>query len=646
MQNIKGGYRPDIDGLRAVAVIAVILYHFKIGSISGGFVGVDIFFVISGYLITRIITEQWKEHQRVNLGEFYLRRVRRLLPALIVTIGASYLTALFLFSPSDFKSMSGSAVYALAGIPNIFFWLESGYFDSSASIKPLLHTWSLGVEIQFYLIWPILLLGILRKTTHIKVTLLALIALGATSAVLFLKSDASGAFFLTPFRVHEFLLGGLVTFIERHKFNKLVSNAVYATGMILVAYAIFVFSSETTLFPGLAALVPAAGAALMILGGRNSTLAYPLSSWPAVKIGEISYSLYLVHWPVFVFTSYTLMGNVTPLHKLWLICCTLVLATALYYLVEKFFRHQQAALLSGPAFSLATALASIVLIIPAASSWTQNGWTWRIPAELREIGNIDERSASIYVFELIKSLNEAEGFDTSSEKEKILVIGDSQAGDLMNILNEDNYLSKFNVISRLVDSACGTPLLEKDKQDSFFKKINPITMKQPEYIKRCETGIARADDQKLLLEADKIFIAFYWRDFAEPYYLDAINKLASRTKAEIYIFGRKDLLKDSAFIATTLGRSAGLSHYAATYKSPETEKINAPLRLIRNVKYIDMMQATCPSADQCLVIDGNNKPVFFNATHLSKEGAKMYGPVTRRLLDEAMVSPSARMAGG
>lgn len=646
MQNIKGGYRPDIDGLRAVAVIAVILYHFKIGSITGGFVGVDIFFVISGYLITRIITEQWKEHQRVNFGDFYLRRVRRLLPALIVTIGASYITALFLFSPSDFKSMSGSTVYALAGISNIFFWLESGYFDSSASIKPLLHTWSLGVEIQFYVIWPILLLGILRTTTHIKIALLALIALGATSAVLFLKSDASGAFFLTPFRVHEFLLGGLVTLIERHKLNKFVANVIYATGMILVAYAIFSFSSETTLFPGLAALVPATGAALMILGGRNSMLAYPLSSRPAVKIGEISYSLYLVHWPLFVFTSYALIGNITPLHKLWLVCSTFILAIALYFLVEKFFRHQHAARLSGPAFSLATALASIVLIIPAASSWTQNGWAWRVPAELREVGNIDERSASIYVFELIKKLNEAENFGTSSNKEKLLVIGDSQAGDLMNILNEDDYFSNYNVISRLVDSACGTPLLAKDKQENFFKTINPITIKQPEYVKRCETGIARADDQKLIAEADKIFIAFYWRDFAEPYYLNAIKELASRTTAEIYIFGRKDLLKDSAFIATTLGRSAGLSHYAATYKSPETEKINAPLKLISNVKYIDMMQATCPSDDQCLVVDDDHKPVFFNATHLSKEGAKMYGPVTRRLLDEAMAGPSARMAGG
>lgn len=146
-------YRPDIDGLRAIAVIFVILYHFNVGLFSGGFVGVDIFFVISGYLITKGILE--KQHEGAfEFSDFYFRRVRRLIPALLATIVVSYIAAYILFSPADFKQMSGSTVYAISGLSNLFFWMESGYFDTSSIVKPLLHTWSLSVEIQFYIIWP------------------------------------------------------------------------------------------------------------------------------------------------------------------------------------------------------------------------------------------------------------------------------------------------------------------------------------------------------------------------------------------------------------------------------------------------------------------------------------------------------------
>lgn len=635
MNTTKVGYRSDIDVLRAVAVIAVMLYHFKIGFFFGGFVGVDIFFVISGYLITQILNEQVKCRQPFKLSDFYFRRARRLLPALLVTVAVTYWVGFVMFSPSDFKPLSGSAVYALAGIPNVFFWLESGYFDAAAAIKPLLHTWSLGVEIQFYAVWPVVFLAIMKLTRRVEWVLIALIVGVTVAALYYLKIDASAAFFLTPFRINEFLIGGLIVFLERSSLSRLVSEVVYAVGVLLVAYAIFTFNAERTLFPGFAALVPALGTALMILGGRNSVLARFAASRPVLQVGKVSYSIYLVHWPLFVFVSYTVLGNLTSLHKFFLVLGTFILAFILYYCVESYFRYQRNARLSGAEFSLVAALAAILMMIPAASSWGQNGWSWRVPQEIREIGKIDENESSRYVFEQIKKLNQKHGFDASSAKQKILVIGDSQAGDLVNILNESGYLSKYNVVSRLVDSACATPFLAREERELFFTQINPITMTAPEYIKRCEEGLERADDQKLISEADKIFIAFYWRDFAEPKYLEALRGLASHTKAEIYIFGRKDLSKDSAFIATSLGRTAGLSHYAANYKSQDTETINAPLKTIPNTIYIDMMKATCPAVDECLVVDVDNKPVFFNATHLSREGAIMYGDATKALLERA-----------
>lgn len=193
MQGKKLVYRPDIDGLRAIAVLAVILYHFKVPFFTGGFVGVDVFFVISGYLITKGILSQ-QDEGRFKLGEFYTRRVRRLIPALLFTIAVSYALSALLFSPNDFKQMSGSTVYALTGISNIFFWLESGYFDSAAIVKPLLHTWSLSVEIQFYALWPIILLSTYRLTKSALPTA-AIFLLGSAVAYYFLRVDAVGAFF-------------------------------------------------------------------------------------------------------------------------------------------------------------------------------------------------------------------------------------------------------------------------------------------------------------------------------------------------------------------------------------------------------------------------------------------------------------------
>jgi peptidoglycan/LPS O-acetylase OafA/YrhL len=640
MQSKKAGYRPDIDGLRAIAVIAVILYHFKVAFITGGFVGVDIFFVISGYLITKVIVDR-RDHSRFDFADFYLRRVRRLIPALLVTIAGAYLAAFILFSPTDFKQMSGSTVYALTGISNIYFWLESGYFDAASSVKPLLHTWSLGVEIQFYIIWPIVLLAITRFTRKPFLPVLAIVVIGATAAFFYLKKDASGAFFLTPFRIHEFLFGGLVVFLERYRISKVVENAAYLIGLILITYAIFSFSSTTTLFPGLAALVPTAGAALMILGGQHALFAKPFSSGLAVKTGEISYSLYLVHWPLFVFASYIYLDNISKLLTIALLCATVVLALALYYLIEKPFRHQRDSRLSGAEFSLFTTLASVMVIVPAASSWAQDGWSWRIPAEIREMGKIDERAASIYVFDYIKELNQKENFDPASKKEKLLVIGDSQAGDLLNILKEQGYANRFDIVSRLIDSACGTIGIDPDKEKDFMTRVNPITIQQPVYVERCEKSLKRINNPDLMNSADKVFIVFYWRDFAEPYYLEAIKKIVAQTRADVYVFGRKDLLKDSTFIANSLGRAAGLSHYAINYKSPETERINQPLMQLKNVKYIDMMRATCPTDDSCLVADANNKPAFFNATHLSREGAILYGPSVAKLLDQAALELAA-----
>ncbi|MCF6274706.1 MAG: acyltransferase, partial [Robiginitomaculum sp.] len=201
-------YRPDIDGLRAVAVLAVVFYHFKIPPFSGGFVGVDIFFVISGYLITKLVMGQTKDGT-FSFKIFYLRRIRRLFPALFVTLVGTLAAAAILFSPEQMARLGKVSFFALISLSNIVFWREAGYFDTDAATKPLLHTWSLGVEEQFYLVWPalIFLCVLYLKRAHILAVLTALIVVGLLAAAYVLKKDVDAAFYLTPFRMSEFGIG-------------------------------------------------------------------------------------------------------------------------------------------------------------------------------------------------------------------------------------------------------------------------------------------------------------------------------------------------------------------------------------------------------------------------------------------------------
>ena len=231
-------YRPDIDGLRTIAVLSVILFHVGYSQFGGGFVGVDIFFTISGYLITKIIVEEKCETGKFDFFRFYMRRARRLLPTLLLVVAATLLVGFFMFPKDLTQDLGGSAVYSLLSISNIYFWLNSGYFDAGANLRPLLHTWSLAVEEQFYLVWPALLVGTLSlAASGRKALLIVLLFVGCGSFlagelllngwgptyIQQLAIDAeTTTFFLAPFRMYEFILGGLVLWLP-----SLAQNARY-----------------------------------------------------------------------------------------------------------------------------------------------------------------------------------------------------------------------------------------------------------------------------------------------------------------------------------------------------------------------------------------------------------------------------------
>ncbi|HAP11734.1 MAG TPA: acyltransferase [Afipia sp.] len=383
-----GVYRPDVDGLRCIAVLGVIFCHLKFSALPGGFVGVDVFFVISGYLISRNILNDLQDG-RFSLLTFYDRRIRRIFPALFVTIAASFAVGLVLSSPEQLRVLAGDVVSSLFSIVNIRFWKGAhDYFAASSDERTLLHLWSLSVEEQFYLVWPALLL-LLTRAKHSAFLFVAITTLAAASLIaaqLWLPRDTAAAFYLTPFRVFEFAFGTIVVLAERRGSpGPRQAIAMFAMGLVLI-FASMIFYTAATPFPGLTAAIPAAGTALAIYGGRGSTQLRILGNPAAVWVGTISYSLYLCHWPVIVFGRHVIGDWMEVVWvKLVALAVMFGLATMLHRLVEVPFRSRAPEV--RPFWKLlgACGVAIAVVAVPAHTAFRQDGWSWRFNEAQRAV---------------------------------------------------------------------------------------------------------------------------------------------------------------------------------------------------------------------------------------------------------------------
>jgi peptidoglycan/LPS O-acetylase OafA/YrhL len=332
-------YRADIDGLRAVAILPVVLYHAGIPGFGGGFVGVDVFFVISGFLMASLISREIARGE-FSLPDFYERRIRRIFPALFATMAASTAAAWLLLMPVEFEYFARSLKAAALFTSNVQFEKESGYFDIGAQMKPLLHTWSLAVEEQFYILFPLLMMLVGRHAARRRIQIFAALLLVslAASAWMLVRSETA-AFYLLQFRAWELLLGALVALTPLPtSVSARAREGLAALGIGLIALAVFGFDDHTP-FPGLAALVPCLGAALVIrfgAGGRGAGSI--LRARPLVFVGLISYSLYLWHWPLIVFTRNAAGHAPTPSQSALLILASLVVAWLSWRYIERPFR--------------------------------------------------------------------------------------------------------------------------------------------------------------------------------------------------------------------------------------------------------------------------------------------------------------------
>ena len=460
-------YRPEIDGLRAIAVAAVILFHAGFALFSGGFVGVDVFFVISGFLITSIIVEELKTG-RFSVLRFYERRARRILPALFMVMAACIPFAYRLLSPDDLKDFAQSLAAICLFASNVLFWGESGYFDTQAELKPLLHTWSLAVEEQFYVVFPLLLMAAWRLGRGVLLSLIGAIAVVS----LFLSVDEvrnfpSAAFYLLPSRAWQLLVGALASFVAdrwqaadvRQSAVRLAHEAVGWGGMAMIVLALFLFD-ERTPFPGLNAALPTLGTALVLLGASDRTSVGRMLAWrPLVGLGLISYSAYLWHQPLFAFTKHALLADLPTDLAIVLCAATIVLACLSWRYIEQPFRDRS--LISrGAVFALsAVGMAAFVGLGFIGHRMSDRITQIRLqsvePALRSQFRTRESLVADRNAF-VAQFLPEAgKDFSTDQATKKVLILGDSVSEDLYSALMVNSELYPGIEFRRLMlDEPC------------------------------------------------------------------------------------------------------------------------------------------------------------------------------------------------
>lgn len=333
-------YRADIDGLRAIAVLSVVGFHAFPLWAKGGFIGVDIFFVISGFLISTIIFGSL-EHNSFSFVEFYLRRIKRIFPALFLVMTASFIFGWFVLLPDEYKQLSKHIAGGAGFVSNFVLWNESGYFDNAATTKPLLHLWSLGIEEQFYIIWPLLVALVWNRKWSFLTLTATIAAISFAFNIYTINKNPTDAFYLPASRFWELMIGSLLAYIALHKSHLIQShkNAQSILGFILLILGLVLLNKERA-FPGWWALLPTFGTFFLISAGPKAWLnKHFLSNKLLVWVGLISYPLYLWHWPLLSFTR--IVGGVPPSREVRIaaVLVAIALAWLTYRLIEKPIRQ-------------------------------------------------------------------------------------------------------------------------------------------------------------------------------------------------------------------------------------------------------------------------------------------------------------------
>ena len=637
-------YRPEVDGLRAFAVMAVLFFHAGFSWLGGGFVGVDVFFVISGYLITQIIVADCRR-QKFSFASFLARRVARLYPALLVVLLACMLAGFVLFAAEHYRTLAVSTLGAFFSASNFVFWQSAGYFDTSSELNPLLHTWSLGVEQQFYLIWPILIYAAYRiRPSSIPYVLLGTVLVSLAASQWFTVAEPSANYFLTPFRVFEFGVGGLIPWLERYRpLKNGWLEGLLAAGFALLLYSALSFD-KNTVFPGINAMVPVLGAALCIYAGRARVLGLLLRNKAVVFIGLMSYSLYLVHWPLIVFYKYYVYKPLGAWDKYLLVLAPFVLAYPLYRYVESKFRRVDL-MHWNPLKAVAVALSVLFVLVPAAGVYGYNGLGFRVNDTYKARVNDPKATHDKQYGGSGYALDAMLG-DLAASAPVAVVAGDSfalqYAAGLDYYLKEDHLKAQGVFQHGCIFGPDVTRLLNgQPRQDCVAKTQQMLAALEgnrlPLIFTMSWTGyadiVARPSGEKIDFKNDVEYRAFLIRNLQNILKTIPDRKVviignqpgAGGAAGVMGCLGRPDYLPLKCLQALSIDETQGLG-YAINQDLAAAFKDNA------NVLFFDPYDVLCKNGRCNAIQDG--QILYSDTSHLSKEGSKVVSQVLVRRLKE------------
>jgi peptidoglycan/LPS O-acetylase OafA/YrhL len=455
-------YRADIDGLRALAIIAVVLYHAFPTSIPGGFVGVDVFFVISGFLISGILL-QGLQSGTFTFSGFYANRIRRLFPALLVVLSACFVFGWFFLLPDEYSNLGKHTVGAATYIENFLLRREAGYFDVRSNLKPLMHLWSLGIEEQFYLTYPFLLWVLWRFRRHLFAIVMSVAVVSFSFNVVQMGRDPVGAFFLPQSRCWELAIGCAIACRQLPRSGRVQSsasdslpgramflqNVSSAIGVLLIVVAVFCIH-ENDSFPGWSALLPVCGAGLLIVGGPEAWINRKiLGNRAAVLVGLISYPLYLWHWPILTFARILHAGEVSAGVRTAGLVVSFVLAWATFYFIESPIRFGPKSWIKPTAL----ASASVVIAVLGYAAY-RDGFIGRFPEFGDDLGHLREVAWSTPECRNIAGFSDIDYCRvTSARPPDVLLIGDSHAAVLYDGL-APGYAKSSLTLMNLGEAGC------------------------------------------------------------------------------------------------------------------------------------------------------------------------------------------------
>jgi len=622
---VRRAYREDIDWLRAIAVLAVVAFHFETLAIFGGFVGVDIFFVISGYLITGIIASE-VEDGTFSFARFYERRVRRLLPALYAMVALTAIPSFHYLLTSERAELFRSIAAVVTFTSNFFFWLQTGYFDHAAVEKPLLHTWSLAVEEQFYLVLPLMLWTLLRFARGRLVLPAALAILTLASFVLsiwLMRTDQSAtAFFMSPPRAWEFLIGGLIATpgfpVLRHRLARTI-----ARGLALALLAIPIFSlRQGPGFPGFNALTPCIGAMIFIWSGigvptRERNRYAPLNV--ARFFGQISYSLYLWHWPLFTFARFSKSGLVLDAtDKIALFALTVAISYLSWRFVEQPFRQRRLASTRRDAFVVA-GLASIVLLAGSVGGWLLS----RTPSDadraalqleayneydyrpLYRVGSCFEPAGDVIADSCLR---------LQPGKINVLLWGDSLAAHYFHGLREATDPKTTNIL-QATQAAC-MPTFNAAAQGTAA----------------CRDLATQMDGFFAGHKPDLVMLSADWLEYSRPPRFDGMIADLGKTISKLNASGVPVVLIGPA-VQFRSRLPSMLMRARLRHVEPRPDDFVLPdiFALDRSMKaalpahdkfsYVSVLEAVCPER-QCPITVGDGVPLAWDHAHLTAEGSE------------------------